>query len=78
MKPQRYSHEEAMVRLRRLIEKEGSIRKFAKTRNIGHSYVAAVLLGIRPIGDKLAGMIGLRRVETQEMYEEIEEKTDGK
>jgi hypothetical protein len=48
--------------LRTAIEREGSQSAFAKHHRINRTYLNMVLSGKRPVGDAIAGTLGLHKV----------------
>ncbi len=48
--------------LRAAVEREGGQSAFAKHHGVDRAYLNMILNGKRPVGDSIAGVIGLRKV----------------
>ena len=55
-----FTDSDLRAQLRRLVAAVGSQRAFATTHGINHAYVARVLTGERPVGKRLAAILGYR------------------
>jgi hypothetical protein len=57
---------QAVVRLRKVLEAatqtDGGVKAWAKAKRLHYSYVLAIRDGERPMSDKVAATIGLKRV----------------
>jgi hypothetical protein len=57
-----FDDDEVLVLLRAAIQREGGQVAFAKHHSVNRTYLNMVLSGKRPVGDAVAGTLGLRRV----------------
>jgi hypothetical protein len=73
-RPKRYNQSQALAILKDAIVAAGSLRKFAASTDahLSATFIGEVIKGEKPISERLAGEIGLRRVTEFEVRNETE------